>query len=56
MTATALGARVAGVQVALIFYQQMNRLEGFVKLRFDGAYAINCHGNTGLNGLTVTLL
>jgi len=48
-------AGMAGVQVALILYEQMRWCECGPENRLDSRDSILCHGRTLLKGFTVTL-
>ena len=54
MTAAVPGARVAGMQVTLVFDEYLARRKCGGQPGLDVVNAIAAHGSTGLNGLTVT--
>lgn len=49
------GAGVPGMQVALVFDQQLGRLERRHQQALNFCNAFGSHGSTGLKGLTLTL-
>ena len=56
MTEATSRARMSGVKVTLVFDKKVFRRKRFLQGCFDHCDAICGHGNTRLNGLTMTLL
>jgi hypothetical protein len=55
MSTTISGTCMTGMQVALVFDEQVVGRKYFGQQRFNFGATLGTHGNTGLNGLTVTL-
>ncbi len=54
MSATVPGSSVPGVQVALVFYQQVVRRKLLLQDRLNRCRSVATQGSTLLNGFTVT--